>query len=583
MKRVLYGERDYSFGQTMLALRTAIGLTQMGLADHLGISRRAVGEWEAGSSYPKADNLKQLIALAIEQRAFPAGSEAEQARELWKATRQKVSFDEQWFSALLSQRRVTFPCIVPQQNEETSFSEPATVQPIVGPRVDWGDALAVPIFYGREQEITQLTGWILQERCRVVSLLGMGGIGKSALAVKVMHELAGHFEIVIFRSLRDAPPCEELLEDCLQVLSPLSQQSPDSKASIERRISLLLEHLRSMRVLLVLDNLESLLVEGNVRGHLRPGFEGYGRLLRQAAETTHQSCLLLTSREKLAELRPMEGKHAPVRSLRLAGLDALTCEQLLIERDIIGTPQEQARITEVYAGNPLALKIVAETINDLFGGEISQFLSENLIIFGSITELLGEQFARLSSLEQTVLCWLAIMREPVTIDELMETLVTPLPRSQVLEAVDGLRHRCLIERGQRLGSFTLQSVVQEYITIVLIKEATREIQQGDLDFLIQYGMEQAYAREYVRQTQERLLLAPIVASLRSMYRGRAAVEELLLSHLDQLHEQAEYAQGYGPANLIALLRLHQGHLRGINLSHLVIRGAYLQGIEMQDT
>src|SRR2546421_4751955 len=157
-------------------------------------------------------------------------------------------------------------------------------------------------------------------------------------------------------------------------------------------------------------------------------------------------------------------------------------------------------------GNPLALNIVAETIADLFGGEIGQFLQEGMVVFGNIADLLDEQFARLSALEQMVLSWLAIMREPVTLEELLAVLVMPLPRVQVLEAVDGLRRRSLIERGQRQGSFTLQSVVLEYVTEVLIAEATSEIQQRRLDRLIQHGLEQAQAKEYVRQAQERLLV-----------------------------------------------------------------------------
>jgi len=36
MKRHSYRERDYTFGQTMLTLRTSIGLTQIGLATRLG-------------------------------------------------------------------------------------------------------------------------------------------------------------------------------------------------------------------------------------------------------------------------------------------------------------------------------------------------------------------------------------------------------------------------------------------------------------------------------------------------------------------------------------------------------------------
>src|SRR5205085_10372476 len=53
--------------------------------------------------------------------------------------------------------------------------------------------------------------------------------------------------------------------------------------------------------------------------------------------------------------------------------------------------------------------------------------------------------------------------------------------------------------------------------------------------------------------------------------------------LTRLRERAEDAQGYGPANLIVLLRALRGHLRGLDLSELALRGAYLQGVEMQDT
>ncbi len=63
--------------------------------------------------------------------------------------------------------------------------------------MDWGEALAVPSFYDREREVAQLTQWVVQERCRLVSVLGLGGIGKSALAVSLMHQLAPHFEVVI--------------------------------------------------------------------------------------------------------------------------------------------------------------------------------------------------------------------------------------------------------------------------------------------------------------------------------------------------------------------------------------------------
>jgi len=86
----------------MLTLRTTIGLTQAGLADRLGVSRRAVAEWEAGLSYPKAERLKQLIELGVQQHAFPAGHEEEEIRAFWRAARQKVLLDEAWLHGLLA-------------------------------------------------------------------------------------------------------------------------------------------------------------------------------------------------------------------------------------------------------------------------------------------------------------------------------------------------------------------------------------------------------------------------------------------------------------------------------------------------
>ena len=83
VKSYSYKERDYAFAQMMLTLRTTIGLTQAGLADRLGVSRRAVAEWEAGSSYPKAERLRQLIELGVQLQVFPAGREAEEIRALW--------------------------------------------------------------------------------------------------------------------------------------------------------------------------------------------------------------------------------------------------------------------------------------------------------------------------------------------------------------------------------------------------------------------------------------------------------------------------------------------------------------------
>ena len=140
MNRSLYGERDYASGQRILTLRTQLGLTQAGLAEHLGVSRKAVAWWEAGSSYPTAEHLKQLIKLGVQRQAFPAGREDEEIRALWRATHQKVLLDEVWLGSFLGQTRPALTLLHPMPQETARPGERPMAQPTQGPLLDWGAA-----------------------------------------------------------------------------------------------------------------------------------------------------------------------------------------------------------------------------------------------------------------------------------------------------------------------------------------------------------------------------------------------------------------------------------------------------------
>jgi WD40 repeat protein/transcriptional regulator with XRE-family HTH domain len=571
-----YPDRDYSFGQQILSLRTAGNLTQFGLAKLIGVSRQAIVAWEAGTSYPSPQHLKHLIELCLQRNAFHGGREAEEIRALWKNSRVRVRLDETWLARLF----------VPpgDLSAPVSIAHASSVgmqAPQAGTHVAWGDAPEVSSFYGRESELALLSDWLLEQHCRVVSVLGLGGIGKSALAVTLMHRVADQFDAVIWRSLRDAPPCESLLDEWLRILA--GEPPTVVLDTLERRLNLLFEYLRTRRVLLVLDNLESVMEEAEGSGRMLPVYEGYGRLLRRAAETRHQSCVLLTSREKFTELAPLEGRHTPVRSLHLGQLDTAACEALLQEKQVAGNAAGLERLIERYSGNPLALKIVAPTIVDLFDGEIDAFLEQGELVFGSVRYLLQEQFARLSAVEESIMLWLAILREAVTVQEVSAVMVNPLPRAQILEALDTLRGRSLIERGKVKGSFTLQSVVLEYTTTRLVEAALSEIKSGHLHLLIDHRLLLASAKEYLGQAQARLIVAPIVAQLRNSFAEPAAVEARLLGLLEPLRGRSGEYQGYAPANLLSLLRAWRGDLSGLDLHLLSIRQANLQGVTMHDT
>src|SRR5439155_9756794 len=120
-------------------------------------------------------HLKHFILLGVRASAFAAGHEAEEIRALWQAARQKVQLDEPWLSTLLSQQPPPGRLLVLHPVEQARVTEPLLAPATGGSRVDWGEALAVPTFYGREGELATLCQWVLQERCRVVSVLGMGG------------------------------------------------------------------------------------------------------------------------------------------------------------------------------------------------------------------------------------------------------------------------------------------------------------------------------------------------------------------------------------------------------------------------
>src|SRR5205807_2352765 len=178
------------------------------------------------------------------------------------------------------------------------------------------------------------------------------------------------------------------------------------------------------------------------------GYEDYAALLERVAHTPHQSCLLLTSREMPSALGHLESSQSSVLALRLSGLEPGACEQLLEEREVNGCRHDYVRLAQRYDGNPLALNIVAESICDLFGGQISFFLEQDTVIFSSIRDLLAEQWSRLSALEQTLLFWLAVVREPVTLEELHALLMPTVVRMQVGEALEALQRRSLVERAK---------------------------------------------------------------------------------------------------------------------------------------
>ncbi|MEB3210333.1 MAG: NB-ARC domain-containing protein [Leptolyngbyaceae bacterium] len=118
---------------------------------------------------------------------------------------------------------------------------------------DWGEAPDVSIFYGRNQELTTLGEWLLRDRCRLVTILGLGGVGKTALSVKLAQQIQGEFEFLIWRSLRDTPSLSSLLSTLISFFS--RHEEINLPETTEEKLARLMVYLRESRCLLVLDNL----------------------------------------------------------------------------------------------------------------------------------------------------------------------------------------------------------------------------------------------------------------------------------------------------------------------------------------
>jgi GTPase SAR1 family protein len=325
--------------------------------------------------------------------------------------------------------------------------------------VSWGIAPDLPTFYGRTQELQQLEEWILRDRCRLVTVLGIGGVGKTTLSIKLVRQIYDRFDLIIWRSLRHAPPIHKLLEDWLQFLSGGDCIELDS---VEQGLLKLLEHLKSYRCLLVLDDTQMILKGGALSGSYRKDYEQYGSLFQQIAESNHQSCLLLTSWEKFREIAPLEGLSSPVRSLTLNGLGA-EAKQILKEKGL-GEEELWEELINPYQGNPLAIKIVANAIQDVFNGNVSEFLKQNTLFLGDFEYLLYQQFERLSDLEKSIMLLIAKVGKPIFFEEVKSGLSNEISSSKLLQVLESLVRRSLLEKSKETNFtlFSMQPVVTRY-------------------------------------------------------------------------------------------------------------------------
>ncbi|MBS9772440.1 NB-ARC domain-containing protein [Trichodesmium erythraeum] len=406
--------------------------------------------------------------------------------------------------------------------------------------IDWGEAIDVSVFYGRSQELNQLQKYIIADGCRLIALLGMGGIGKTAVAAKVATQLQSEFDYIIWRSLRHSPPLKIMLRELISFFS--------HQKCTQGELSKLLEYLRQSRCLIILDSVETILKAG-CTGYYRSGYENYSQLFQLISETSHSSCLILTSREKLPEVAALESIDTAVRSLQLFGSKEIA-KALLETREISGSEAQKQQLSEYYGYSPLALKIVTTSIKDLFDGDLKEFLQHNTTTFNGIRRLLDQHFHRLSELEKKIMVWLAVNQDWTSVQKLETDIVPAISKVNLLESLEALIWRSIVKK--KLSMYTVEPLVMEYILNYLIEEVIGELITTNLNLFVTHSLIITTENSSIKERQNKLIIEPIARQLSKIFSSDKTLKKQLLLILNKLESNEILPCGYGKENLINL-------------------------------
>lgn len=377
-------------------------------------------------------------------------------------------------------------------NESPKCNEAAGIPILAGNLPD------ISNFYGRTPELAMLKELIAQERC--VTIVGAAGIGKSALVAKLVQTLrmgSYEFNSFIWKSVSYSPLLTDLVADLLRIFADSENQELDLPESTQARISKLFDYLRSQRCLLVLDSAESLLRgdrSSNTNAYGKQYAE-YGIFFNRVIEEQHQSCLLLTSREPFIDFNRLQNKGQPVRTIKLEGLGK---EALEIFR-LYGLTNEDkwGDLIQTYRGNPLSLKMLAEKIQNFFGGSVKDFLDFQTVlmtdIFQESLDELFEEKGRLTILEKQIMFHLTEELtqgsvNSIALSELLKSFKNKqrgeITTSELLEAIESLYARSLIEQERndnREMLLSLEPQVVKYIcnsALKLVQNAVYEFKSA---------------------------------------------------------------------------------------------------------
>jgi WD40 repeat protein/transcriptional regulator with XRE-family HTH domain len=452
---------------------------------------------------------------------------------------------------------------------------------------DWDGAPSIKDFYGRQLELDKLKSEIIKNKCRILVLSGLEGVGKTFLATKLAHEIQDGFQALIWRSLRDAPKFSDLRADLFQVFT-----KNNCEDYVDQDIPEFINYLSKIRCLIILTNVDAVMQDGEGSGNFRPGYEAYNDFLKRLSEQAHKSCAILTSSKIPIVLVSADGPGLPVQIHKIRGLDIESSRKILHSKGISDSINVEIELVNKYQGHPYALQLISSSIQNIFLGSVQEFLASGQFVFNGLRKFLDKQFKSLSPLEISIINWLAINQEPVSESMLYED-IDKIPKATLLESLQSLQRRSFVET--KKGGFTLQYFICDYVLNKLIENAFEDIKFQKFNILNRYPLLKSNAQESVRRAQTCLILEPLSKRLLANY-GLADTKNRLKNLIQTLKSpefgRPEYAAGNIFNLLVAIKKmdllqekpvLSNYDFSGLPLWQADLRGAALENVNLSNT
>lgn len=236
---------------------------------------------------------------------------------------------------------------------------------LVGKTKFYGKLPKLTSFWGREEDLNCLKNQIRLFNQRCITLIGVGGIGKTYFAAKLVEEIIFEnpslYDYVVWKEAESCYSIDQLVNELIEVFDI----QKGNENSLNYKISLISKHLSLYRCLLVIDSFEKLASSETLKKRI-----GYEKFFIELAKEQKYSCTIVTSQIPLKEFTHVT-TNLPFLYWKLEGLDSSAAMQMLYEKGLSG--DECKKLIEIYRGNPSELEAVAEKIHRFFGGNIESF------------------------------------------------------------------------------------------------------------------------------------------------------------------------------------------------------------------